>query len=134
MFVELDLQSEVPLYMQLANQLLEGIVSGYLNPGDSLPSVRSLAADLSINLHTVNKAYQVLKQDGFLQVHRKRGVVVHPEGMPGVTDAFREKLANQLRPLAVEAMVRAMNEEEFLEQCAKIYRQRNLINGGEQLC
>jgi len=131
MFVELDLQSEVPIYTQLADQLIEGIASGQLKPGDPLPSVRSLAADLSINLHTVNKAYQLLKQEGFLQVHRKQGVVVQPDGMPGVTAAFREKLAQQVRPLAAEATVRGMSEAEFLEQCAAIYRQRRPNEGGD---
>ena len=56
-----------------------------LQPADPLPSVRSLASDLSINLHTVNKAYQALKQEGFLQVHRKKGIIVTPDDMPGVT-------------------------------------------------
>lgn len=100
MIIELDLQSEVPIYTQLANQIVEGIASGHLKPGDPLPSVRSLAADLNINLHMVNKAYQVLKQDGFLQVHRKQGVVVQQDGMPDATAAFDLKLKQQLRPLA----------------------------------
>nr|WP_275983761.1 GntR family transcriptional regulator [Paenibacillus hamazuiensis] len=129
--VELDLQSEIPLYAQLADQLVEGIASGQLKPGDPLPSVRSLAADLSINLHTVNKAYQLLKQEGFLQVHRKQGVVVQPDGMPGVTAAFREKLKRQLRPLAAEAKVRGMTEAEFVEMCAAVYRQRQKHEGGD---
>lgn len=123
MFVELDLQSEVPIYTQLVEQLIEGMANGQLKPGDPLPSVRSLAADLGINLHTVNKAYQVLKQDGFLQVHRKQGVVVQTGGMPGVTAEFEEKLARQLKALAAEAAVRGMKEEAFAELCSKVYRQ-----------
>src|SRR6478672_10833933 len=106
MFIELDLQSEVPIYTQLVEQIIEGMANGQLKPGDPLPSVRSLAADLGINLHTVNKAYQVLKQDGFLQVHRKQGVVVQTGDMPDVTTEFEEKLARQLKALAAEAAVR----------------------------
>jgi GntR family transcriptional regulator len=123
MFVELDLQSEVPIYTQLVEQLIEGMANGQLKPGDPLPSVRSLAADLGINLHTVNKAYQVLKQDGFLQVHRKQGVVVQTGGMPGVTPEFEEKLTHQLKALAAEAAVRGMKEEAFAQLCSKVYRQ-----------
>jgi GntR family transcriptional regulator len=123
MFVELDLQSEVPIYTQLVEQLIEGMANGQLKPGDPLPSVRSLAADLGINLHTVNKAYQVLKQDGFLQVHRKQGVVIQTGAMPGVTPEFEDKLARQLKALAAEAAVRGMKEEMFAELCSKVYRQ-----------
>jgi GntR family transcriptional regulator len=122
MFVELDLQSEVPLYAQLVDQLIEGIASGALKPGDPLPSVRSLAADLGINLHTVNKAYTLLKLDGFLQVHRKQGVVVQTGSMPGVTEAFQEKLARQMKVLAAEAAVRGMSEEAFVRNCLEIYQ------------
>jgi GntR family transcriptional regulator len=123
MFVELDLQSEIPIYTQLVEQLIEGMANGQLKPGDPLPSVRSLAADLGINLHTVNKAYQVLKQDGFLQVHRKQGVVIQTGDMPGVTSEFEDKLARQLKALAAEAAVRGMKEEMFAELCTKVYRQ-----------
>lgn len=123
MWMEIDLQSEVPIYTQLIDQLIEGIASEQLKPGDPLPSVRGLAADLGINLHTVNKAYQILKQDGFLQVHRKQGVVVQPGGMPGIDDAFRAKLARGLRTLAAEAAVRGMTEAEFAEHSAAVYRQ-----------
>ncbi|MCC3373882.1 GntR family transcriptional regulator [Cohnella sp. REN36] len=131
MWMEIDLQSEVPIYTQLVDQLIEGIASGQLKPGDPLPSVRSLAADLGINLHTVNKAYQLLKQEGFLQVHRKQGVVVQPGGMPGVTDAFAAKLQRQLRTLAAEAAVRGMSESEFADRSAQAYRQLMTNQGGE---
>ncbi|QYR21195.1 GntR family transcriptional regulator [Paenibacillus sp. sptzw28] len=130
MFIELDLQSDVPIYTQIAEQLVEGIASGELKPGEALPSVRSLASDLNINLHTVNKAYQSLKQEGFLQVHRKQGVVVQPAGMPDVTAAFLGKLRRQLRPLAAEAIVRGMSEAEFTEICLAVYR-RDYTEEGE---
>ncbi|CAM3736964.1 GntR family transcriptional regulator [Cohnella lubricantis] len=132
MFIEMDLQSEVPLYAQLVDQLIEGIASGALHPGDPLPSVRSLAADLGINLHTVNKAYTLLKQEGFLQVHRKQGVVVNAEGMPGVTEAFERKLDAQLKTLAAEAAVRGLSAEAFAEKCAGAYRSA-ITGGGESL-
>lgn len=132
MFIELDLQSETPIYAQLVDQIVEGIASGNLKPGDPLPSVRSLAEDLGINLHTVNKSYNLLKQEGFLQVHRKKGVIVQPDGMPGVTDAFEEKLRRQLRSLAAEAAVRGMTEDAFAQMSKSMYRNTITNRGGEQ--
>jgi DNA-binding transcriptional regulator YhcF (GntR family) len=129
MWVELDLQSDVPIYEQLAGQLMEGMASGRLQPGDALPSVRSLASDLGINLHTVNKAYQTLRQEGFLQIHRKQGVVVQTQGMPGVTDSFVAKLRRQLRAVAAEAAVRGMDERRFAEECREVFR---AVRGSER--
>jgi DNA-binding transcriptional regulator YhcF (GntR family) len=131
MFIELDLQSETPLYEQLINQMIEGIASGALQPGDRLPSVRNLAENLGINLHTVNKSYTLLKQDGFLQVHRKKGVIVQPDTMPGMTAEFEAKLLRQLRSLAAEAAVRGMTEEAFVNQCRKLYGDTMIKREGE---
>ncbi|MFC4304144.1 GntR family transcriptional regulator [Cohnella boryungensis] len=131
MFIELDLQSETPLYEQLINQMIEGIASGALQPGDRLPSVRNLAENLGINLHTVNKSYTLLKQDGFLQVHPKKGVIVHPDTMPGITAEFEAKLFRQLRSLAAEAAVRGMTEEAFVNQCRKLYGDTMIKREGE---
>ncbi|NUU59918.1 GntR family transcriptional regulator [Paenibacillus agri] len=130
MFIELDLQSETPIYAQLVDQIVEGIASGELKRGDPLPSVRRLAEELGINLHTVNKSYNLLKQEGFLQVHRKQGVIVHPDGMPGVTEAFEAKLQRQLRSLAAEAAVRGMTEEAFTEESRSVYRDTITNRGG----
>ncbi|MEC0172403.1 GntR family transcriptional regulator [Paenibacillus graminis] len=132
MFIELDLQSETPIYAQLVDQIVEGIASGALQPGDPLPSVRRLAEDLGINLHTVNKSYNLLKQEGFLQVHRKKGVIVQPDGMPGVTEAFEEKLRQQLRSLAAAAAVRGMTEEAFTQESRSVYRNTITNRGGER--
>ncbi|KUP25010.1 GntR family transcriptional regulator [Paenibacillus sp. DMB5] len=131
MFIELDLQSETPIYTQLVDQIVEGIASGALQPGDPLPSIRSLAEDLGINLHTVNKAYNLLKQEGLLQVHRKTGVIVQPGGMPVVTEAFEEKLRRQLRSLAAAAAVRGMAEEVFAQESKSVYRDIIKNRGGE---
>ncbi len=88
MFIELDLQSETPIYTQLVQQIIEGIARKQLLPGEPLPSVRSMAADLGINLHTVNKAYNILKQDGFVQINRKQGVIIHPDSFPAADEVF----------------------------------------------
>lgn len=76
MLIEIDFNSEEALYLQLCNQIIMGIATMELREGDSLPSVRQLAETIGINMHTVNKAYTVLKQEGFVKVDRRRGAVI----------------------------------------------------------
>ncbi len=121
--IRLDMQSELPIYTQLVNQIIEGIASGRLKPGEPLPSVRSLASDIGINLHTVNKAYTLLKQDGFILVHRQKGVVINPDGMPGITEDYRSKMSGELKPIAAEAICRGMNREQLLLEVERIYQE-----------
>lgn len=76
MLIEIDFNSDEALYLQLRNQIIMGIATMELREGDSLPSVRQLAETVGINMHTVNKAYSVLKQEGFVKVDRRRGAVI----------------------------------------------------------
>lgn len=76
MILKIDFESEEALYVQLCNQIIMGIATEMLHEGDSLPSVRQLADEIGINMHTVNKAYAVLRQEGFLRLDRRRGAVV----------------------------------------------------------
>lgn len=76
MILKIDFESEEALYIQLCNQIIMGIATDLLHEGDSLPSVRQLAEEIGINMHTVNKAYAVLRQEGFLRLDRRRGAVV----------------------------------------------------------
>lgn len=76
MILKIDFESEEALYIQLCNQIIMGIATNMLHEGDSLPSVRQLAEEIGINMHTVNKAYAVLRQEGFLRLDRRRGAVV----------------------------------------------------------
>ena len=76
MILKIDFDSEEALYIQLCNQIIRGIATEMLHEGDSLPSVRQLADEIGINMHTVNKAYAVLRQEGFLRLDRRRGAVI----------------------------------------------------------
>lgn len=71
MIIKINQRSEIPLYLQLRNQIVTGIGKGALKPGESLPTVRQLATDLGINSMTVSKAYQLLKAEGFLETDRR---------------------------------------------------------------
>ncbi|WP_055109828.1 GntR family transcriptional regulator [Paenibacillus ihumii] len=122
MIIELEMQSDTPIYTQLVNQIIEGIASGRLKLGEPLPSVRSLASDIGVNLHTVNKAYTLLKQEGYIQVHRQRGVVVDPDGMPPVTEEFMAKQHSQLKPIVAEAICRGMDKQQLLDLVEQIHK------------
>ncbi|MFD2115775.1 GntR family transcriptional regulator [Paenibacillus yanchengensis] len=123
MLLQIDLQSEVPIYTQLVHNIIEGIARKELLPGEALPSVRSMAADLGINLHTVNKAYNILKQDGFVQVNRKQGAVIHPASFPLADEQYQLRLQEQMRPLIAEAICRGMSSEQFKVISEQIYSQ-----------
>lgn len=76
MIIQIDFNSDEAIYLQLRNQIILGIATSRLREGDPLPSVRQLADDIGINMHTVNKAYTVLRQEGYVKVDRRKGAVV----------------------------------------------------------
>ena len=76
MLIEIDFNSNEAIYVQLQNQIIMGIATDAIREGDTLPSVRQLADTVGINMHTVNKAYSILRQEGFIQLDRRRGAVV----------------------------------------------------------
>ena len=76
MYIEIDFNSDEAIYMQLRNQIIMGIATSEIWEGDTLPSVRQLAQTVGINMHTVNKAYAVLRQEGFVQLDRRKGAVI----------------------------------------------------------
>lgn len=77
MIIQIDFESDNPIYMQLREQLIEGIAKGEIEAGEVLPSVRQLAEDIGINLHTVNKTYNILKAEGYVTIDRRKGAVVN---------------------------------------------------------
>ncbi len=74
--IEIDFNSDEAIYMQLRNQIILGIAASQFKEGEILPSVRQLADTIGINMHTVNKAYTILKQEGFVKVDRRHGAVI----------------------------------------------------------
>lgn len=76
MYVKIDFNSDEAIYIQLRNQIIYGIATSQLQEGQNLPSVRDLADHIGINMHTVNKAYTILRQEGYLKLDRRKGAVV----------------------------------------------------------
>lgn|GEM_PF-14757 len=119
MIITLDFNSDTPIYVQLRNEIVIGIGSGELADGEKLPTVRQMAEDLGINAMTVNKAYAILKNEGFISIDRRHGATVAPigNGQP----EFKEKLENELRLVISEASVKGIGREEFMQMCAGIF-------------
>ncbi len=76
MLITIDFSSDEAIYMQLRNQIIIAIATDRIREGDTLPSVRQLAESTGVNMHTVNKAYSVLKQEGIVKLDRRHGAVV----------------------------------------------------------
>ena len=76
MIIEVDFDSDEAIYIQLCNQIIMGIATSVIHEGDSLPSVRQLADTIGVNMHTVNKAYSVLKREGYISLDKRRGAVI----------------------------------------------------------
>ena len=76
MILKIDFNSDEAIDVQLCNQIIMGIATSQLQEGENLPSVRQLADTIGINMHTVNKAYTVLRQEGFVNIDRRRGAVI----------------------------------------------------------
>ena len=117
MIIKINTLSQIPLYLQLRNQIVKGIGKGELTEGESLPTVRQMAADLGINTMTVSKAYQLLKNEGFLYTDRRLGSIVHIPENEEPSSLFQEKL----ELLSAEARIRGMNLEDFLSLCSKVF-------------
>lgn len=119
MILKLDFESEIPIYIQLRNQIVVAIAHGELSQGEKLPTIRNLAEDLGINNMTVNKAYAMLKQEGFISIDRRHGAKVNPILTPDFE--FKEKLEDDLSLVISEAKIRGMKKDEFMKICENIF-------------
>ncbi len=112
MIFTIDFNSDEALYVQLCNQIIMCIANEKIHEGDSLPSVRQLADNIGINMHTVNKAYSVLRQEGYIKLDRRHGAVI-------ALDIDRIKamneLTDELRVVVAKAMCRNISTDEIHE-------------------
>lgn len=121
MMLSVDGALEEPLYLQIRNQVVAGIATGELEPGQALPSVRSLASDLGINLHTVNKAYAVLRDEGYVRMRGRAGAVIADPADADRADADKRaqvKMEDELFKLALAYRARGGARGAFLEAAA----------------
>ncbi len=118
MIIEIDFNSDEALYLQLRNQIIIGIATSKIRIGEELPSVRQLADDIGINMHTVNKAYTVLKQEGFVKVDRRRGAVIaiDVDKMEAI-----EELRRDLKVLLARSSCKNISREEVHALIDEVY-------------
>ena len=126
MIIKIDFESEEAIYIQLRNQIIMGIATDRIHEGDSLPSVRQLAENIGINMHTVNKAYTVLKQEGYIKLDRRRGAVIALD-----IDKIRsiERLREELLVLLARSVCKNISREEVHDLVDEIY---DYYTGGGQ--
>lgn len=120
MFIEIDFNSNEALYLQLRNQIIIGIATSRFQEGDTLPSVRQLADTIGINMHTVNKAYSVLKQEGFVKVDRRKGAVIAVDA--DKLNALAE-LKGELRILLAKGVCKSISRHEMHKLIDEIYEE-----------
>ncbi|MDE6892121.1 MAG: GntR family transcriptional regulator [Lachnospiraceae bacterium] len=120
MIIEIDFNSEEALYLQLRNQIVLGIAAAKFQEGDALPSVRQLADDIGINMHTVNKAYTVLKQEGFVKVDRRKGAVIALDA--DKLTSLREMDEN-LRVILAKGICKGVSKDEVYQMIDEIYEE-----------
>ena len=117
MLVRIDLSSEEPIYLQIRSQIVQAVASGDLCAGDALPSVRSLAGDLGVNMHTVNKAYAVLRDEGYVIMRGRSGACIADAAQalsPARAQEARERIAGDLMQLALEFKARGGSRDGFV--------------------
>lgn len=120
MLLHLDFGADVPIYIQIRNQIVLGIAEHKLQPGEKLPTIRALSEECGINMMTVSKAYQLLKQEGFIQTDRRSGAVV-----------CQLQESNGPKPETIEGLKLRLSElrlagvtmEEALELCRSLYEE-----------
>ena len=123
MIIEIDFNSDEALYLQLRNQIILGIATSRIREGDELPSVRQLAGDIGINMHTVNKAYAVLRQEGFVKVDRRKGAIISIDA--DRMETIRE-LRKELQVILAKVSCKNISREEVHALIDEIYED----NGG----
>lgn len=133
MVLSIDMNSDEPIYQQIRTQIVLAVATGELSPGDSLPSVRALASDLGVNMHTVNKAYAVLRDEGYVAMRGRSGAYVADaagQSSPLQAQAHEQRMADALLRLALEFRARGGSQEGFV-QLAKEQAQKAFSNTKE---
>jgi DNA-binding transcriptional regulator YhcF (GntR family) len=116
--VRIDFNSDEAIYVQLCNQIIIGIANSQIRDGENLPSVRELAEDIGINMHTVNKAYTILKQEGYLKLDRRKGAVISIDA-----DKYRAEMEMiaELQVVLAKAYCKNISRDEVHKVIDKIF-------------
>lgn len=114
MLIRIDPASEVAIYDQIAASVRSDVSRGVLVPGDRLPSARELADALDVNIHTVLRAYQTLRDEGLVDLRRGRGAVVTDAAVTAdeIIDAVRSLVSKAHRDgVSAQTLISLIREE-----------------------
>ena len=126
MIIKLDMTSNIHIYVQLRNEIVMGIGRGELKKGEGLPTVRQMAEDIGVNNMTVNKAYTILKNEGYIEIDRRHGAKVSPS--LDTSKEFKAKLEGELELIIAESGIKGIEYKEFMKMYEDIYKNMNGLN------
>ena len=110
----INLESGVPIYMQLVDRIKQMVVSGQLQPGQQLPTIRQLAADLRVNYNTIGRAYLILDQEGVISTQQGRGTYITTRLDEAQVQKLRmEKLRGMIGQAIHDALVLGYSRQEI---------------------
>lgn len=118
MLLQLRFDSDIPIYQQIREQIVVGIADGRLPPGQQLPTIRALAAETGVNMMTVSKAYQLLKQEGYIQTDRRSGTVVCGQRVSGQPE---ESTLRALRVSLSELRLAGLSKADVIALIEQLY-------------
>ncbi len=120
MILNLDFNSDIPIYTQIREEIIKSIANGDLKVNESLPSVRNMAEEIGVNLHTVNKSYNLLKDEGYINIDRRKGGIVNNLPLPNnkLTD---DKIKSMLDLLVAQSYLTGMSREDFIDYSNKLF-------------
>ncbi|WP_297429146.1 GntR family transcriptional regulator [Clostridium sp.] len=122
MILKLDFDSEVPIYLQIKNQIIIGIANKELQEGDELPSVRGLAEDIGVNMHTVNKSYALLKDEGYIKIDRRKGAIISLN-FSHSNELFENKLSEDIGIYVAECINRGISLDKLKEKIEEMFNE-----------
>ena len=118
MLITINSNEDIPIYLQIRQQIINGIASGELKTGDALPSVRQLAFDIGVNMHTVNKAYALLRTEGHVNMHGRKGAVIAERTEAGEDNII--EIRTRMNQLITEAKVKGLSSEDVFKMVKDI--------------
>ncbi|MCR1839655.1 GntR family transcriptional regulator [Murimonas intestini] len=119
--ITIDYQNRMPIYEQIVERFQTLIVNGALEPDTQLPSVRNLAVDLAINPNTIQKAYAVLEQQGFIYPVKGRGNFV--SGDSEVKNRKIQAFYRTLKNVVIQGKELGVTRDEFLEKSKEMFEE-----------
>lgn len=122
MIIKINFDSEIPIYLQIKNEIIKGIAKKEIEIGEELPSVRGLAEDIEVNMHTVNKAYSLLRDEGYIKMDRRKGAVVDLN-LEKSKETFESSIREDLNVKIAECINRNITKEEIKNYIEEIYKE-----------